>query len=96
MDYFTYFELSLFHVSRKIGNFFPEIGEVFNGGVEEGEPSGNGDGLFIDGFAEGDAVDEDEDLPFSSVTRHRFESLAEFGGDAFEGGEYGWREGVEG
>lgn len=87
----AYFKLNLLHVSRKIGDFLAEIGEVIDGGVEEGEPAGHGGGCFIKGFAEGEAVDEDEDFAFR-VKRHRFEGSRELGGDSFEGGEDGRRE----
>lgn len=89
--------MSLLHISGEIGDLLAKIGEVqvLNGEVEEGEPSGYGDRTVGEGIAEGEAVDEDGDLPLGSVKRQRFERGGEVGGDSFEGGVHGGREGVE-
>lgn len=86
--------MSLLHVSGEIGDFLAEIGEVGERGVEEGEPRGDGERVLLEGFAEGLAVDEDEDLAALGVERRRFCGGGEVCGDALERGGCRGGEGV--
>lgn len=89
-----YDELSLLHVSGEIGNFLAEIREVGERGVKEGEPRGDGERVLLEGFAEGLAVDEDEDLAALGVEQRRLCGGGEVCGDALECGGCSGGEGV--
>lgn len=89
--------MSLLHISGEIGDLLAKIGDVqvLNREVKEGEPSRDGDRTVSEGIAEGEAVDEDGNLPFGSVKRQRFKRGGEVGRDSLEGGVHGGGEGVE-
>lgn len=69
---------------RDISNFLAEIGEVNKRGIEEGKPHGDGERVILEGFTEGLAVDEDEDLAALGVERRLICGGGEVCGNALE------------